>query len=333
MTVYQENRYIRHIMLREIGESGQDSLRKKKILVVGAGGLGSPLLLYLASAGVGAITIIDHDNVSLSNLPRQILFCDADIGHNKAQIAATFLSGRYGDPVIQAVQSPLDTKIADKYVAGADLVIDTSDSFLTKYILSDMCHKYKKPLLIGAVTGTSGYCGFFNNKVTYRDIFPEPSLEAGNCNDQGVLSSMCGHIATCMVNIALEYCANGISSLDNKIVNFTHVPYTSNIIDFSDHQPQKQEPFPDIQFIMDYESLTDYQVIDIRSPQELMVKPPLDGAVHIPMQEFFHNPILISQFKKPAFMCAIGRRATLLALWLSVHHSKDASSLGIFINP
>ena len=202
-------RYARHLVLREVGGPGQQKLKAARVLVVGAGGLGAPLLLYLAAAGVGRIGIVDDDTVSLSNLQRQVIFETADVGAGKAAVAAARLARL--NPAVESVVHPvrLTADNAEAVLAGYDIVADGSDNFSTRYTVSDACFHARKPLVTGAV-------GIFDGTVTtlrpfetapdgapnptYRCLFPEPP-PAGSvptCAEAGVLGALTGSIGSMM---------------------------------------------------------------------------------------------------------------------------------------
>lgn len=203
LTKDEIERFSRHILLREIGGAGQQKLRAARVLCVGAGGLGSPALLYLAAAGVGTLGIADDDVVSLSNLQRQVIHGTADIGRPKTESARDAIARL--DPGCTVEPHPLrfDADNAPALVARYDVVIDCSDNFATRYLVADVCERVERPLVtasIGAFDGSittlmpyrDGADGRPNPR--YRDLFPEPP-PAGlvpNCAAAGVLGALPG---------------------------------------------------------------------------------------------------------------------------------------------
>lgn len=200
-------RFARHIVLRHIGGPGQQRLRAAKVLVVGAGGLGAPLLLYLAAAGVGTLGIVDDDAVSLSNLQRQVIFATGDIGAPKAERAAEAV--RRLDPGIAVVPhvARLDAENAENLAAPYDIVADGSDNFDTRYLLADLCEKLRKPLIHAAVNEMHGAVtvlkpwengadGRLNPR--YRDLYPEkpPAGTIPTCAEAGVLGALVGLVGS-----------------------------------------------------------------------------------------------------------------------------------------
>src|SRR5262245_11828174 len=144
-------RYARHIVLHEVGGPGQNALKRARVLVIGAGGLGAPVLLYLAAAGVGTLGVIDDDAVSLSNLQRQVIHATDDVGHAKVDSAAAAIARLNPHVVVKTPQARRTAANALDIIAQYDLVVDGSDNFETRYLVSDACYLAKKPLVMGTV--------------------------------------------------------------------------------------------------------------------------------------------------------------------------------------
>jgi adenylyltransferase/sulfurtransferase len=208
LTEEEKYRYSRHIKLNEVGESGQQKLKHANVLVIGAGGLGCPVLQYLSAAGVGTIGIIDFDTIELSNLQRQILFTTEDIGKNKAKVAAKWLSGL--NPNVDYIVYPerLTTKNALSLFNDFDIVVDGSDNFATRYLANDAAVITNTPLVYGAIYKFEGQVSVFNyqNGPTYRCLYPEPPSYGAmtNCSDIGVLGVLPGMIGTYQANETLK---------------------------------------------------------------------------------------------------------------------------------
>lgn len=318
----QNEKYSRQISLPEIGLHGQKKISDAACIVVGAGGLGCPILLYLAAAGIGKITIIDDDIVSLSNLHRQILFSNSDIGKFKAEIAAQRLSRIHPECDLKAVTKRLDTELAYNVAKNADIIIDGTDSFLSKYILSDVTSHLDIPFLMGAVTGFSGYIAAFHKGATYRDIFPVPPHTAPTCNETGILGAMAGQIASMMALETLKIITNFKDRLIGKMQRVNNLEYHHHITDFSSFPEQEKQPLDKIAFI-GQDALKDYDLIDIREENELEAIALLKDAHHMALSEFSGNMDMFSAFKKPVFICHSGRRAERLALLCAL--SQDVS--------
>jgi adenylyltransferase/sulfurtransferase len=197
-------RYARHIVLREVGGVGQAKLKAARVMVVGAGGLGNPLILYLAAAGVGTIGIADFDSVSLSNLQRQIAFRTEDTGRSKTESAAD--AAHAINPFVKVEQHPirLTSQNAMNMISGYDIVADGSDNFATRFLINDACYFGKKALVSAAVTEFEGQLATFKAfdksgaYPCYRCIFPEPSPEgtAPSCSEAGVMGAAAGVMGT-----------------------------------------------------------------------------------------------------------------------------------------
>ncbi|HEX4765096.1 MAG TPA: molybdopterin-synthase adenylyltransferase MoeB [Lichenihabitans sp.] len=202
-------RYARHIVLREIGGPGQAKLRQARILVIGAGGLGSPVLLYLAAAGVGTLGIVDDDMVSLSNLQRQVLFDTRDLGSSKVERAATRLRELNPHVAIEPHATRLGMSNAEALVARYDIVVDGSDNWTTRYLASDCCFRVGRPLVTGSVGSFDGSITTLRAhetgpdgapNPTYRCLFPAPPPEGSvpTCAEAGVLGALTGLIGSLM---------------------------------------------------------------------------------------------------------------------------------------
>jgi molybdopterin/thiamine biosynthesis adenylyltransferase len=196
-------RYARHIVLREVGGPGQQRLKAARVLVVGAGGVGSPALLYLAAAGVGTLGVIDDDKVSLSNLQRQVIHTTGDVGHLKTQSAASAIQRLNPHVVMKTHADRLDAGNALELVAAHDVVLDGSDNFATRYLVSDACFLAKRPLITAALgvfdatlttirAHEKGADGKPN--PTYRCLFPAapPAGTIPTCEEAGILGALAG---------------------------------------------------------------------------------------------------------------------------------------------
>ncbi|MBD0294073.1 MAG: HesA/MoeB/ThiF family protein, partial [Flavisolibacter sp.] len=198
-------RYQRQVILQEFGEAGQQKLLQAKVLVIGAGGLGCPVLQYLAAAGVGVVGIADDDIVSLTNLHRQVLYSMSDIGKSKVERAAAILRQLNPDIEIIPYHLRLTNKNALDIITAYDIVVDATDNFPTRYLLNDACVLLSKPLIYGAVSKFEGQVAVFNGvgssgekSVNYRDLFPVPPQEdeVPNCAEAGVLGVLPGIIGS-----------------------------------------------------------------------------------------------------------------------------------------
>lgn len=208
MSDEQSARYARHLALPEVGPEGQKLLTEASILVVGAGGLGSPALLYLAAAGIGKIGIIDDDSVDLSNLQRQILHSTSAVGEAKVVSAKRRLSDLNPEITIEAYEERLGVGNALDLIDEFDIVIDGSDNFSTRYLINDACEILGKPWVFGSIHRFEGQVTTFNldGGPNYRDLFPEtPPMElAPNCAEAGVLGVLPGIIGSIQATEAIK---------------------------------------------------------------------------------------------------------------------------------
>jgi molybdopterin/thiamine biosynthesis adenylyltransferase/rhodanese-related sulfurtransferase len=207
-TPAERQRYRRHLQLAEIGEAGQQRLRAARVLVVGAGGLGCPILQYLAAAGVGTLGLADADQVELTNLPRQILYGPDDVGQPKIEAAARALRRLNNLVTYELHNMRVSPENVRALVAGYDVVVDGSDNFPTRYLLNDACVSLGRPLVSGAIYKFEGQVSVFNYEggPTYRCLFPEPptAAEAPDCNTTGVLNVLPGLIGTVQATETLK---------------------------------------------------------------------------------------------------------------------------------
>ncbi|TDK23342.1 molybdopterin-synthase adenylyltransferase MoeB [Luteimonas aestuarii] len=221
-------RYSRHMKLPEIGAKGQRRLEAASVLVLGAGGLGSPLAFYLAAAGVGHLRIADDDTVDRSNLQRQILHVDADVGMPKVDSAETRLSALNPRVQVEAVAERASSGNIDRLLEGVDVVVDGADNFAARYLLNDACVKHAKPLVYGAVHRFEGQVGVFDAgrqrgvAPCYRCLFPEPPPPeaAPNCSEVGVLGVLPGVIGLLQATEAIKLLLGLGDPLAGRILHF-----------------------------------------------------------------------------------------------------------------
>ena len=205
-------RYSRHILLDEIGIEGQDRICGARALVVGAGGLGSPAALYLASAGVGALTLVDGDSVDLTNLQRQIAHRESSIGRNKVDSAAEAVAALNAEVMLHTVPRRADADLLDQLVAEADVVLDCSDNFATRQAVNAACVAHRKPLVSGAAIGFDGQVSVYDVRgeanPCYACLFPEDApVEEVRCATMGVFAPLVGLVGSLQAAEALKVLA------------------------------------------------------------------------------------------------------------------------------
>lgn len=224
MSIIQEFlRYNRQTILPEIGDEGQEKLKKAKVLVIGAGGLGCPVLQYIATAGVGFIGIMDFDTIEIHNLHRQILYTENEIGKEKAFAAKEVVSKLNPLIEVQAINVKFTTENASTIIQQYDVIVDGSDNFSTRYLVNDTCVQFQKPLVYGSILKFEGQLAVFNHNGSknLRDLFPEmpDPKEVPNCNLNGVLGTLPGIIGTMMAHETLKLILK-LPTLRNELVLF-----------------------------------------------------------------------------------------------------------------
>ncbi|MES2936192.1 MAG: HesA/MoeB/ThiF family protein [Pseudomonadota bacterium] len=215
-------RYSRHILLDEIGVEGQERLLGSHALVIGAGGLGSPVALYLGTAGVGRITLVDHDAVDLTNLQRQVAHTLARIGRPKAESASEAIAAINPDVQVRALVLRADAQALDELVRDADVVLDCSDNFATRQAVNRACVAHRKPLVAGAAIRFDGQIGVYDTRKAdtpcYACVFPPTEdVEEALCATMGVFAPLVGIIGTMQAAEALKLLAGTGTSLAGRL--------------------------------------------------------------------------------------------------------------------
>jgi len=236
MTDQSDNtiRYSRQLALPQIGGDGQSRLSAARVLIVGAGGLGNPAALYLASAGVGHIVISDFDTVDESNLPRQIMFRDSDTGKPKAEILALRLVE--ANPGLSAVgiSRRLDREALTEEIGGVDAVLDCTDNFQSRWLLNEVCHAAKKPLVSGAAIRFEGQLTVFRfdqqAKRCYRCLYSDEDENLLDCTGQGILAPVAGTVGTMMATETIKLLCDIDSELSGKLWLYDGLAGTSRLI-------------------------------------------------------------------------------------------------------
>ena len=281
-------RYQRHLTLPNFGEAAQLKLKQAKVLVIGAGGLGCPVLQYLAAAGVGTLGIVDDDIVSLSNLQRQILFNESEVGQRKAELAASKLQAM--NPHIRCV--PHVTRLvvdnALELIGRYDVIVDGTDNFPTRYLINDACVLANKPLVYGALHTFQGQASVFNFEggPTYRCLFPEPPRpeDAPNCSEIGVVGVLPGMIGMIQATETIKV-ITGIGqpltgkllaldalSMRQHMVNFKRVPEQAAITELKLIEYScgivRQDSVVEVDPSELQADVSDYQLLDVRENWE-----------------------------------------------------------------
>ncbi|TKC59038.1 thiamine biosynthesis protein ThiF [Pedobacter hiemivivus] len=330
-------RYDRQIILPELGIEGQHKLLNARILVIGAGGLGCPLLLYLAAAGIGHIGIVDNDLVDETNLHRQVLYHMADIGKYKVNVAVAKL--QLLNPDVQFTPYPfrLTAKNAEELIGQYDLVIDGSDNFPTRYLVNDTCVALNKTLVFGSIFQFEGQVSVFNFNAgpDYRSIYPEPPLpdEVPNCGESGVIGTLPGIIGSIMANEAIKViCDFGevlsgqllvFNALNNETqrFNFGEANNSSNPLKNTDQDNTKEINMQDLEQWKNDQ--LNYQLVDLREPYEY--EEYNIGGINIPLYNLNDHLDKLSNTQRIVCCCSSGKRSKI-----AMHLLKDRFDGPIF---
>ena len=233
------NRYSRQLLLPEIGWNGQLAISQAKILVVGAGGLGCAALLNLVCSGIGTIGIVDHDIIEEHNLPRQMLFDEVHIGENKALIAAEVIKNKNSDCEVVAYPKKLDVSNVNEIFINYDLVLDCTDNFPSRYLISDACALLKIPSIHGSLFRFEGQVAVLNHaltRISYRSIFQEEQSKdnINTCTDNGILGAVANIIGTIQANEAIMLISGAKTSFSPKLLWINLRDFKSYSIELSE---------------------------------------------------------------------------------------------------
>jgi sulfur-carrier protein adenylyltransferase/sulfurtransferase len=323
-------RYQKHILLPQIGEEGQLRLKSAKVLVVGAGGLGCPVLSYLTAAGVGHISIVDDDTVALSNLQRQVLYQPADIGKLKAEVAAQKLAAQNPNITLTPYIARLNTTNASQLIAAHDFVIDATDNFASRYLISDHSVLQQKPFIYGAIHRFEGQVSVFNYTdseavvgPSYRCLFPEVTggIEIPNCAEIGVIGVLPGIIGCYQAMEAIKIITKVGQVLSGKLLLIDLLNNQQQVIKIQrspnaealaqqvlNQQPAVYTPVLGIQLaqlLIDQPSLL---LLDVRSEVEFELNK-LDKALNIPLSELPNSLQEIPENNPILVYCQSGKRS------------------------
>ncbi len=341
LSIDEITRYNKHLLLSEIGMKGQELLKQARVLVIGAGGLGCPLMLYLTAAGIGKIGIVDFDLIDETNLHRQILFDTSDVGKPKVGIAKAKLQKQNPYVEVETFNAKLSTENALKIVSKYDFIVDGTDNFATRYMVNDACYILKKVLISGSIFKFEGQVAVFDfrkeNAPTYRCLFPSPPSpeQVPGCSEAGVIGVLPGIIGTLMANETIkviteigEILSGKLLVLDILGMNFQTLEFERNSevinaipktemefkkMDYEyfcgskTEQHSIQEIFGDelLELILINENI---QILDVRERMELPIISELND-LNIPLGEIEEHVNEISKEKKVIVLCKSGRRS------------------------
>ncbi|NHQ75446.1 HesA/MoeB/ThiF family protein [Roseovarius gahaiensis] len=305
-------RYARQIAVPGVGDAGQARLQAARLLVVGAGGLAAPVLQYLAGAGVGHIRLVDPDHVELSNLHRQTIFRQGDLGQPKAVVAANAMRALNADCRIEAVEAALGPENAADFCAGVQVVVDCADSFAASYILSDHCKAVNLPLISASVTQTEGYAGgFCCDAPSLRAIFPDLPQSMGNCAEDGVLGPVVGMLGSLQAQMVMAVVMGLSPSPLGQMVTCDAGAMRFGGFRFDGApEPDWQPGFITPQAMQD----TDF-IVDLRDPGEAALI--CDSATRLPVEAFGPDGPRPQTGQRAVLVCRSGLRSWQAAERLS----------------
>jgi len=286
-------RYQRQIVLPDFGPEGQQKLANANVLIVGAGGLGVPVMQYLAGMGVGKMTIVDADVVSLSNLQRQVMYRTEDVGKKKVAVAEQFIRGLNPDVQISTIQEMLTKENAESHIEGCDLVVDCTDSIEARYVINDACVQQKVPFVYGALYRHEGHVGVFNynGSATYRDVYPDDSAKVENCNEIGVLGVLPGIIGCYQAMEAIKVLTGIGETLAGKLLVVDALNTEHHIFKLAKNPVKKQDAEPKPEIVESWLTWQELDQLDHKRYHFVDVRPPAvfeehhdDRFKNIPME-------------------------------------------------
>ena len=342
----EKSQYSRHFLLDKVGISGQEKLKNSRVLVVGAGGLGCPILQYLTAAGVGSIGIIDNDTVDQSNLQRQILFTIDDLGKSKAVCAAQRLGKLNPFVKFTVYEEFLSSKNALQIFNDYDIIVDGSDNFQTRYLTNDAAILTNKPLVFGAIFKFEGQISVFNykNGPTYRCLFPTPpsANSIPNCSDVGVLGVLPGIIGCLQANEVLKIICELDDILSGKLLTFNALSLKQSVIKFSKNNTITISELIDYDLFCGIEKSNQLEISSFELSQKLKTEDIalLDvrklmerenfniGGTHLPLHELQQKLDDLKNIDNIVVYCQVGQRSLVASkIILEKYPHKNVVSL------
>ncbi|WP_298301066.1 HesA/MoeB/ThiF family protein [Hydrotalea sp.] len=348
LTTQEQIRYQRHLILPEIGVEGQLKLKAAKVLIIGAGGLGCPLLQYLTAAGVGHITIMDGDIVEESNLQRQILYAPSNVGLSKAIVASQ--KAKAINPLVNVthINAFITPGNALSVIEQYDIVVDGSDNFTARYLVNDACVIKNKPLVFGSIYKFEGQVSVFNfqNGPTYRCIFPEPpgDDDMPNCAEIGVVATLPGIVGTILANEVVKIITGqkgilsgkllviDVTSMHFQVYHFQANPLNKTITALHSKPTHAAEKnyYIDLNTLLELLAYKELQLIDVREADEHHEKN--IGGLNIPLNKLEDSYKNLNPASLTVVYCAAGQRSKKAAQFLLGKGFKEIYSLEKGIN-
>ncbi|MCB9426935.1 MAG: molybdopterin-synthase adenylyltransferase MoeB [Flavobacteriales bacterium] len=338
----EQKQYSRHLILDEVGVEGQQKLKEAKVLVIGAGGLGCPILQYIAAAGVGTIGVIDDDTVDQTNLQRQILYTHEDIGLPKAEQAAKRLQAINPYITVTPYVAKLTKENALDLFAQYDIIVDGSDNFATRYLVNDASVLTNKPLVFGSIFKFEGQVSVFNyeGSPTYRCLYPNPPQpgQVPNCSEIGVIGVLPGIIGSLQANEVIKLICGIGTVLKGKLLSYNALSMQQFILNFSKNEDIEIKELIDYEFFcgitlpsqeITYEELlasgNKYNLLDVRSYEEHEAHN--IGGINIPLNELLARIDEVSLDKPLVVYCQTGVRSAR-----AIEILEEEFSDGVFVN-
>ena len=235
---HELEKYSRQIILNEVGPEGQEKLKNASVLVIGVGGLGSSVIQYLSAAGVGKIGIVDYDKVELSNLNRQLIYKESDLGKSKVEIAKNYISELNSSTEIEIFKMRINEKNLPNIIGDYDILADCTDSLETRLSINDVCTRFKKKWVVSAVGGFFGQIASFDSKdddlnnpnKTYRDLMKHRAFEEDTCDNIGTIGSVVGAIGAMQATEIIKLIIGNKENLINKLLIFDFITFQSKTL-------------------------------------------------------------------------------------------------------
>ncbi len=349
MDFSKERYFQRQTIIAEFGEAGQEKLAKTKVLVIGCGGLGSPVAIYLATGGIGELHLVDFDTVSISNLHRQVFYNLNDVWKSKAEILAAHITNKTPFCKVTHSSIPFSKDNAQSVIQDYDIIVDGTDHLPTKYLINDVCVLLGKPLVYGSLYKFDGYVASFNLKgdkgeftCNLRDAFPEISTDVPNCEEAGTLNPIVGIIALMQVNEVLKI-ASGIGEpITNEMVIFNTLKNTQFKMKLKPSERDFQKLFDETSYesalcsnqkkewLINADELKkseqDYKIINLSTKDDSKI--PFFNFKTIPYKDFRTVAFYPNPDKKYVFVCNKGITSyTILEKVKKVYPDIEAYSL------
>lgn len=333
------DRYARHLILPEIGPSGQEKLRRASVLIIGAGGLGSPVSMYLAAAGVGRIGLVDFDRVDITNLQRQILYGTSDVGRPKIEAAHERLHDMNPDVDVVTYAERLTSENALEILGGYDVVIDGTDNFATRYLVNDACTLLGKPNVYGSVFRFDGQVSVFSTPdgPCYRCLYPDPPPPhlVPSCAEGGVLGVLPGVVGTLQATEAIKLITEVGETLAGRLLLFDALRMTfrvmklrkrcdehaavTHLIDYEEYcNPMHEIDITPAELSRKIAGGDDVVLVDVREPYEWNAGH-IEQATHIPMQQVPQRLAELPKEKELVMICRSGSRSARVQQFLQQH--------------